>query len=148
VEEHRKQKEELEASNTWAESLNARLTDAAQRIATLQEELSSQAAGYEQQLATINSELEARTQWAQEREAELDAQLAAVAADRDKQTADLVTCVAVLHATEEQLANATRNAESLESERDQLRGVLGGARESRWLRIGRALGVGPELPQR
>lgn len=144
--------EELKAKTQWAQDLASQLQEARQRIVAVQAELAAQqeaaramASGYEQQVEQLQNDLAERTQWAQDTEQRLTAELQSCIADRDHQTAELGRCVELLHETEKTLEERTRWAVSLDEERTNLAAAV---QASRWIRLGRALGVGPELKQR
>jgi chromosome segregation ATPase len=145
----RKQKEELEKSNLWAEKMSAEAKATGARIVELQRELEiaqadakQMAEGYEAQVSELKADLETKVSWARDAEKRLEAQ-----------TADKKKAVEALHATEKELEERTAWAKRLEEERTQLeeeRGRLEGQvtlyRSSRWVRLGRKVGLGPEVP--
>ena len=137
--------EELKAKTEWAQDLGSHLDEARQRIGALQSELAAMTAGYEAQVEQLQNALMERTRWAQDTEQRLTAELQACIADRDHQTAELGRCVELLHETEKTLEERTQWAVSLNEERTSLAAAV---QASRWIRLGRALGVGPELKQR
>jgi predicted SAM-dependent methyltransferase len=145
---HAEQLAELEKSNRWAEQTGAELDTARTFIAALQKELGEahEAFGvFEKQIEELTAELEARTRWAEETERRLTADLSACAADRDHQTGELGKCVEMLHQTESTLEERTRWALSLNEEKARLESAMGAVRASRWMRLGRVIGLGPEL---
>jgi hypothetical protein len=149
---HGEQLAELEKSNRWGLQLQAALESARKRIVSLHQELEQTharareaIAGYEKHIAELNATLAERTQWAHDTEHRLTGDLAACVADRDRQTAELARCVDILHETEGLLEERTRWAMSLNEEKDRLDAALSAARASRWIRLGRAVGLGPEL---
>ena len=140
------QKESLERSNRWAESLNRELEERAARIAELQEEMAREqeaarqmAEGYAAKVAEIEADIRAKTQWAIDTETRLTAELR-------HQTGELGKAVEALHHTEEELEERTRWALSLQEEAARLAQLLALVRGSRWVRLGRQVGLGPELP--
>jgi protein-L-isoaspartate O-methyltransferase len=130
LQRHQELEQELMKSNRWAADLGSQLEAAHQRIVDLQDEVAAMTAGYEAQIAGLQSELAQRTEWARGIEA------------------DLARCVEALHHTEAILDERTRWAQSLDEQRAQLEALLAAARASRWLRLGRAAGLGPELRTR
>lgn len=133
---HAEQKDKLEAANRWAAKVNAELDESGRRVAELQDELAAaQAAGretaaaYEAQVARLDTELAERTRWAQETEKRLGAEL-------DASRQDLAKCVALLDAAEKTVEERTLWAQRLEAEKQA-------THSSRWLRLGRTLGLGP-----
>lgn len=128
--QHEALQAELEKSNRWAQDSAASLKDAWQRIAELQDELAATVSGYQARVSELESDLAQRTGWAQQA------------------TADLAQCVEALHATEATLEERTRWAQSLDEQVKRLESLLAGVRASRWVRLGKAAGLGPELPLR
>ena len=136
---------ELVRRNVWANDLAAQLKAAQERIVALQSQLGSMADGYEAQVANMHRELQERTRWGAEIEERLTAELLACIADRDRQTAELGRCVELLQQAEKTVEERTQWALSLDEQRTQLAAAVSA---SRWHRLGRALGLGPELEQR
>jgi hypothetical protein len=93
------------------------------------------AEAYEQQLKGLEADLASKVAWAQDAEERLEEQIA------DKKRA-----VEALHNTEKELADRTAWAISLEEERTRLEAQVTLYRASRWVRLGRKVGLGPELP--
>ena len=147
--QHQAVHEELASRNRWAQDLNAQLEEARNRVIAMQsahqESVRAMAAGYEAQVAQLLAELDERTRWGTETEQRLAAELQACIEDRDRQTAELGRCVELLQKAEATVEERTRWAMSLDEERTHLQAALAG---SRWLRLGRAVGLGPELKQR
>jgi SAM-dependent methyltransferase len=140
------QKESLERSNRWAESLNHELAERAACIAELQAEMAREqeaarqmAEGYAAKVAEIEMDIRAKTQWAIDTETRLTAELR-------HQTGELGKAVEALHHTEQELEERTRWALSLQEEGARLAQLLAVVRGSRWVRLGRKVGLGPELP--
>jgi ubiquinone biosynthesis O-methyltransferase len=141
----REQKEELERSNRWAEELNAELTVRAARIEELQEELARDqenarrvVAGYNAKIAALEKENREKTQWALDTETRLTAEI-------HQQTEELAKAVAALEQTEKELVARTEWAQQLDQEKRRLEDQLTLVRGSRWVRLGRKVGVGPAL---
>lgn len=141
----RAQTAELEQRNEWAQELDAKLHAAGQRIRQLQDEFASEqkasaelAAAYAAKVTELESDVQNRTQWAIETEQRLSAEL-------DTKCAELAHCVDVLHETEATLETRTAWALQLDKERDALAAKLSAVQASRWVRLGRTFGVGPEL---
>ena len=135
--EHRKLTAELEESNRWAESLNRELEARGARILELQKEQESFHAVvqvYEAKIAELEEENRAKTQWA----VKLDSELAG-------KMRELAECIEYLHQTEKTVEERTRWAQGLQAEVERLRGQLALLEASRWVRLGRSVGLGPEL---
>jgi len=135
---HAALKEDLEASNRWAQSLGAELEAARQRIVSLQEELETTAAGYQAKVLALEEENQAKTAWALETEARFTNDLAA-------KCDELAECVRLLEAAERTVVERTLWAQRTETERDQLSAKLGLVQASRWIRLGRKMRLGPKI---
>ncbi|HUQ92070.1 MAG TPA: methyltransferase domain-containing protein [Bryobacteraceae bacterium] len=145
VTQHQEQTEQLQERNRWAEQLNQDLQRTGERVVLLQEELIAEqkasaetVAQYEAKLAELEGEVTARTKWALDTETRLSAEVAA-------RTEELARCVDALHDTESQLEGRTKWALDLQTQLSQLHGQISRVQASRWYRMGRTLGLGPEL---
>jgi DNA repair exonuclease SbcCD ATPase subunit len=136
LELHHALKNELEARNRWADKLDKDLKTAGTRIVGLQDELATLTSGYEAKLAELEQENRAKTAWALETEARLTEELAA-------KGKELVECVRLLEAAEATVVERTHWAQRLEKERADLEAKLQMVRASRWVRLGRSMGLGP-----
>ena len=141
----REQKEELEQSNRWAEELNAALAARGARIDELQEELARDqesarqvVAGYNAKIASLEQENREKTRWALDTEAHLTAEIRKIADALDK-------TAATLEQTEKDLQERSTWALRLEEEKRQLEELLTMVRASRWVKLGRKVGLGPAL---
>ena len=135
---HASLKQDLETSNRWAASLGAELETAGQRILSLQSELETMAAGYETKVLALEDENRVKTEWALETEARYTQELAA-------KSAELAECVRLLEAAEQTVVERTLWAQRNEAERDQLSAKLTMVQASRWIRLGRKMGLGPAI---
>jgi SAM-dependent methyltransferase len=127
VEMFRLQKAELEESNRWAHDLDEKLAAKVARIVELQSELEQTVAGYEAKVAEMEGENRTKTEWA----LQLDA--------------DLKRCLEFLHAAEKTVEERTEWALRVQGELDIAQGQLNAVRESRWVKLGNRIGVGPQL---
>lgn len=134
--QHKKQKEELERSNQWADSLNRELEERRGRVADLQTELVKVAAGYAAKVAGLEQENREKTQWALDIETRLTAEIR-------QQVKELELAVAALHQTEKDLEERTAWALRLQEEGRQLAEQVAMFRRSRWVKLGRKAGLGP-----
>lgn len=135
---HEAQTRHLEARNRWAIELGEQLKTAQERIVTLQEECAAIAAGYSRKVAELEQENLEKTAWAIEIETRLTADLA-VRADRLAATARL------LDAAEATVIERTEWAQRLEAELTRRQSQLTLIRESRWIKLGRTVGLGPRI---
>lgn len=141
----RDQQADLEARSKWARQLNDELEQSCKRVVALQEELAGEqasgreiAAAYESKLAELNGELDSRTKWAQETEVRLTAEL-------DTRVKELGECVKLLDQAEKTVEERTAWARKLQSEIEQLQARLSSVQASRWYRMGRRFGLGPDV---
>jgi SAM-dependent methyltransferase len=129
VEQFRILKTELEDRNKWADELNAELADARQAIDSLHAakdaEIAEISAGYEEKVGKLERECESQSRWAMKTQQELN------------------TCVDALHATEKTVEERTTWAQRLDAEVEALRAQVSLVEASRWVRFGKAIGIGP-----
>jgi len=136
IEMFRRQKEELEERNRWADQLNARLASAGNRIVDLQNEAEALTTAYEAKVAHLEEENRAKHEWALNTGQALDAK-----------ARELFECVRLLETAEATVEERTRWAQRVEAQRQELAAQLNLIRASRWVKLGRKLGVGPVLNQ-
>ena len=136
LEMFRKQGEELKDRTHWAERLNAELEASGQRIVALQQELDAVASGYEAKVNELESENRAKTEWALATEARLVQEL-------EVQRRELAECVRLLQTAETTVEERTLWAQRVEAQREKLETQLNMIRSSRWIKLGRKIGLGP-----
>jgi SAM-dependent methyltransferase len=151
------QKEELERSNRWAESLNQEVLANRARVVELQDELAREqetgrqvAEGYEAKIREIEGDLAVKIAWAQDAEARLAREI------EDKKRA-----IEALHRTEAERDELQQEVERLLEEaqrflREEVEPLREEARRrgdlvtmyrsSRWVKLGRKVGLGPAVP--
>jgi len=137
---------ELEESNRWAGELNRELEEQRARVAELQTELAEEqesgqrtAAAYEAKVSELEADVQSKVKWAKDVEAALIAEVT-------KQTAALVAAVDALHQTEKELEERTAWALRLDTESAELARQVALYRASRWVKLGRKVGLGPAMP--
>jgi SAM-dependent methyltransferase len=140
------QKAALDRSNQWAETQNREIEQGRARIDALQEEMEREQAAaletareYDKKVAELEQDASDKAQWALDVETRLTAEV-------QKQTADLGKAVEALHQTEKELEDRTAWALRLQKEGDALAHQLALVRSSRWVKLGRRVGLGPVLP--
>jgi SAM-dependent methyltransferase len=145
VELFRKQTTELEERNAWAEKLNEKIVAAGRRIEQLQNEVTAEHAAaqqvveaYTQKVADLERDVAERTRWALETEERLTGEIHA-------KCEELAQCVAFLDQAERTVEERTNWARTLDQECQQLRAKIEIVEASRWIRLGRTFGVGPEI---
>ncbi len=137
---HRALTEELEASNRWATSLRADLEAAGKRIVNLQNEIEMSTTGYEAKILDLEEENRVKTAWALDTEVRFSKELAA-------KCDELAECVRLLELAEQTIVERTLWAQRTEALRDELAAKLNMVQASRWIRLGRSIGLGPKLEQ-
>jgi hypothetical protein len=96
-------------------------------------------AGYNAKIADLEAENREQTKWALDIESRLTEHVRQV-------SADLVTALAALAHTEEELNDRTTWALRLDEEKRLLEDQLTLVRSSRWIKLGRKVGIGPAVP--
>ncbi len=135
----------LEEHNRWAQQLELQLAAAQARIVDLQDQFAAeQRAGvelsqkYEDKLAELDHDIQSKTQWALDTEKRLTAE---IDEERGKHRDTLSRLEAAERTAEERSAWALE----LKHRLDQLEAQFNHVRSSRWIAVGRRLGVGPQL---
>ncbi len=130
----RQQTRELEERNQWAQRLDADLKSAGERVVALQTEAAELATGYQAQVARMEQEDQVKTAWARKASAELEAKCQ-----------ELAHCVGLLDAAEATVRERTIWAQTAEAQRAELAAQLEMIRASRWVKMGRTVGLCPDL---
>jgi len=137
----RDQKDELEKSNRWADELNAMLTERDNRVVELQAELQRDqenarqvVAGYNRKIAELEEESRQTAQWAANGQKEIE-----------RLSGDLAAAVAALERVEKELEDRTVWAQRLDREKAVVEGQWAMVRLSRWVKLGRKVGLGPAV---
>ena len=148
LELYAEQKRQLEEHNLWALQLERDWKAALQRITQVQDELKTEqaaanamAAGYSQKVDELQDENRKRAEWAVEIETRLSTQL-------HSKCDELAETVRLLDRAEATVVERTVWAQRLERTLQDLEAQVQMIRESRWLKMGRAVGLGPELKSR
>lgn len=161
VEQFRAQQAKLEESNRWAAETQAKADAAQARNAALQEELAAEqrrgaevVSAYERRLAELEEGQAEAVRWAQETEARLTRELIAAreafearGAEVEAKARELADCVALLDRAEQTVIERTLWAQGLEQRLADLEAGLSSVRSSRWIKLGRSLGLGPRVAE-
>lgn len=144
VELYREQSANMKAVQAWGLEMDERVKAAEHAV---KEELDRHAAnvseivsGYEGKIASLESEHATAAAAAQANINRLEKALA-------ETRAELGRCVELLHESEKTVEERTRWAQNLQARIEQLEATLSTLQQSRWLRFGRKLGVGPDISQ-
>jgi SAM-dependent methyltransferase len=143
--EQKKLTAELERSNQWAGDLNQELAQRRARVAELQEELARDqenarhvAEGYAAKVAALEEENREKTKWALDTDARLTAEIRT-------QTEHLARAVEELRRMEKELEERGAWVRRLQEDIDRLEGLVTVFRASRWVKLGRKVGLGPAV---
>lgn len=138
---HEQQTAELKSRNEWALGLDQQVKDAGLRIEELQAEIVTQQAeakivveAYEAEIKRLDEERAAAIEWGRTNETELEAS-----------RIEFGKCLALFQEAELTIEERTRWAQSLEVEIGAFRSQLDAIRESKWIRLGRSIGIGPKV---
>ncbi|MGA3097259.1 MAG: methyltransferase domain-containing protein [Bryobacteraceae bacterium] len=141
----RAQTEDLERSNQWAEELNQELSQRRARVAELQEELAREqenarrmAEGYAAKVASLEEENREKTKWALDTDARLTAEIRT-------QSERLAHAAEELRGAEKELEERSALARRLQEEAANREALLAVFRASRWVKLGRKVGLGPAV---
>jgi SAM-dependent methyltransferase len=126
---------EIAERNHWARRLDEELNEARQKIQRRERETAEMAAAYEAKIAAIEADLEQKTNWARDTERRLMAEMADL--HRSYQ--------ALLDEANLTIEERTKWAQSEQKQREHLDAVIAMVRQSRWVRAGRRLRLGPDL---
>ena len=148
LQQYRDQCAEMEERNNWMAQLDARLVAAGERILALQAEVETEhkAAqgtidGYEIKIRDLEQENREKTAWAQETERRLTGEI-------EQHREELQRSVDLLHQAESTLEERTKWALSLQQQVGEIERQLSMVRASRWMKAGRAIGLGPEIQEK
>lgn len=139
----RGQTAELEEHNRWAARLNEQLGLAKARVLELQGELEKQQAtagqmaeAYQGKVTELERENEERLRWGKQIEERLNRKLV-----------ELAECVRLLDSAEATVQERTRWAQAEERKRHEVEAILNAVRSSRWVKMGRQVGLGPAIQE-
>jgi SAM-dependent methyltransferase len=130
----RRQTADLQESNQWAKRLDTDLKTAGERIVALQNEAADLALEYQAQVDRMEQEDQVKTEWARKASADLEAKCQ-----------ELAHCVGLLDRAEATVLERTIWAQTAEAQRAELAAQLEMIRVSRWVKMGRTVGLGPDL---
>jgi hypothetical protein len=133
---HQEQTRQLEEHNRWALDLESEWKAAQQRIAELQNDFHNEQLKAAAALANLEEENTRKTAWAREAEARLAAKCE-----------ELAEAVRLLDRAELTVTERTVQSQQLRARLEETETQLNLLRESRWLKLGRAVGVGPSVEQ-
>jgi SAM-dependent methyltransferase len=145
VEKFRSLQTELEQRNRWADELNEEVAANRQRIQELMLEAAEVTAGYETKVADLEAEHARSVEWARETETRLTTHAAALVSELEAKCAELAQAVELLDVAEKTVEERTLWALRVEQEKAAVEEQLGAVRASRWVKLGKSIGLGPKL---
>jgi hypothetical protein len=141
IESHDEMQIHLEEHNRWALQLDQDYKAALQRISDLQDMMQAEqaramemVAAYQSTVDSLEHENRRKTEWAMDIEKRLSAALG-----------ELAETVRLLDQAEATVIERTAWAQDLDRRLQQANAKLGMIAESRWVKLGRAAGVGPKI---
>lgn len=109
------------------------------------EEFERQAIGYETKIAELEAEHRTYAEWAVENDRRLTQELGSRSKELESKCQELAECVRLLHESEKTVEERTNWALQLDEQIRQLNASLRVLQESRWVRLGNALGMSPRM---
>jgi SAM-dependent methyltransferase len=135
----------IEEKSRWGLQLEREWNQSLARIAALQAELESEqesarqvAQAYEAKVRELERDVQDKVAWARETEQRLEGELQA-------KITELGEAVRLLDQAEETVRSRTEWAQSLQTTIDLLQQQLAAVRTSRWVKLGRLIGIGPRI---
>jgi SAM-dependent methyltransferase len=135
----------LEEQNHWAQDLEQRWKAAQQRIVELQDEFQAQqeraaqvVTAYNAKVAELEAENREKTQWALDTERRLNADLVS-------QSGQLAETLRLLDKSEMTVVERTQWAQRLDEQLRQVEAQVEFIRQSRWVKFGQVVGLGPKV---
>jgi ubiquinone/menaquinone biosynthesis C-methylase UbiE len=131
---YHQQADELMERTIWAERVDAELADLIEVLTKERQQAEALTQAYDTKVAHLEGENVAKTEWAQATEARLQ-----------ESFLQLAECVRLLEAAEATVEERTLWAQRTEKLREDLAAQMDLIRTSRWVRLGRKFGLGPNL---
>lgn len=145
VDQFRALQAEMESKNQWALEQNRRLDAAKAEVERMQSEVARHknealetANGYEQRIGELEAESAERANWAQETEQRLTAQIVKIQQHVEKLDGELSEA-------QQQIAKAEAAARQHAEQVHTAETKLSAFEASRWMRMGKAIGLGPKF---
>jgi hypothetical protein len=142
VDLYREQSAKMKAVQAWGLEMDEKVKAAEDQIQSAVDrhkaEVGVIAAGYNAKIAELEAEVAHITEIAKTSLEPLQAQLA-------ETHAELARCVDILHETEKTVEERTLWAQTLQSRVEYLEAAISALQGSRWIKLGRKIGVGPDL---
>jgi SAM-dependent methyltransferase len=144
---------QLEESNRWAADHNRQLEERRARVGELQTELAAEqeigrqtVAGYEAKVKDLEADIQSKTKWALDVEAALTIEIKKQAVALNQRADELRQTEEALQTTQNELQDRTEWALRLDKQAAELAQQVALYRASRWVKLGRKVGLGPDFP--
>ena len=152
-------KTEMEAKNQWALEQNERVKQAKASLDRMEAELAKQHSdsaavveAYELRVKELEAESARQANWAAENETRLTAEMATISAHVKKLDGEMAQAAKQLAEYQKKLDEAealvierTLWAQNEQKQREEFEGKLSAVESSRWIRMGKAFGLGPKI---
>lgn len=145
VEQYRGLKQEVEAKNQWALQQNQALEEAAGHIARLEGELATTQRESATVIAGLEADLAKQVAWGEEQEGRLNAHIQTLDARIAEAAKQLTAYQAKVDELEKTVVERTVWAQTEQSQREAAEAKLSSVEASRWIRMGKAFGLGPKF---
>ena len=143
---------ELEAKNQWALAQNQRVQDAATAVERVeadivrqQQEFAQAVSVYETNLKELEAESASHRAWSLENEAKLSAHIEKLDGELKLAASQLGEYQKKLDEAEATVIERTHWAQGEQKQREDAEGKLSAVEASRWIRMGKAFGLGPKF---
>lgn len=128
----------MDEQNRWARELERNWNAALAKVTELEKQFQEATIAYERQIAVLEHENTTKTQWAKDVEQRLSAELQA-------RVEELREAARLLDQAEATVVERTEWAQRLDRQLTEQIQRLEQIRQSRWLKVGRSMGLGPRL---
>lgn len=145
VERFRELEKELEAKNEWALEQNQRVADAQKVIEKLEAEAIQRVQGYEAQIHSLEDEAVRQAEWAEQNNTRLNNELEQLNQHIQKLDGEIKQAAKQIEESETLVIERTEWAQAEQSQREAAEAKLSAVEASRWIRMGKAFGLGPKF---
>lgn len=144
VDLYREQSSNLKAVQAWGIEMDEKVKAAelaiTEELARHETNVTEIVSGYENQIASLQNEHASAA-------AAAEANINRLETTLSDTRAELARCVELLHESEKTVEERTLWAQNLQTRIEHLETTLASLQQSRWLRLGRTIGVGPDITQ-
>ncbi len=148
VDKFRTLQQEMESKNEWAIEQNQRIAAANQEITRLGSELDAQREGFQTRITELEAELEGHLAWGRNNEQQLEqanAHIKKLDAEIARAATQLAEYQKKLDEAEALVIERTHWAQNEQQQREAAEAKVAAVEASRWIRMGKAFGLGPKF---